>query len=669
MSENATPVEVVRGAADLAGLKPKRSGTGWLMSCPGANHRRGDKRPGLSLSEGRDGRALLKCHAGCDTAEVVHELGLSPADLFTRDDRATVTPLRRPPRTLAEHLGTARREPLRETPSPAATSTATAVQIVPAVVPAVVEPTACTLPACERLRAKDDGPGECIAQYVYRDADGEPVYQAHRYDPKDFRPFTPDGSGRWKSGGKSSVPYRLPEVRQVLAAGGLVVITEGEKDADAVNGLNLDGVAATCNAAGALKWTDEHSQALADALAAATVPGGGVCIVGDTDAAGQKHVRQVCESLAAVGIVAAVGWPTRGKDFAEHLANGGTFDELRADPVEDDDDEPGDPWPALGRVLSIDDLDELPPIRPLVRGWLSTPSAAVLVGEYGLGKTAVTMALAASVASGTPFVGDAVEQRRVLYVIGEGARGMSRRVRAWERAWGRTIPRDALSFMVRPRESLRTLDTWHQLRDYCMTEGVGFVVLDTLSALAYDADETKDAPVIMRGLTDLAEAIDGTALLVHHSGWSDKTRTRGGSQFESNADEVLVMTETAKGASLLTVEVKKSKDGESGRKHYLNRIVVELGTDADDEPISSVTVEGARASDASTPLRARVLAHLADMEGEGATRSELAQACGVERTHGAFNRAVRSLVNDGEAHRVGSTTRCRYYLPEHAPRD
>jgi hypothetical protein len=49
-----------------------------MWSCP--THE--DAEPSLSVSEGDDGRALVKCHAGCQTETVVSALGLSMADLF-----------------------------------------------------------------------------------------------------------------------------------------------------------------------------------------------------------------------------------------------------------------------------------------------------------------------------------------------------------------------------------------------------------------------------------------------------------------------------------------------------------------------------------------------------------------------------------------------------------
>ena len=54
----------------------RHSGGNW--ACPAHE----DKTPSLSVTEGDDGRVLLKCHAGCPTEDIVGELGLKMADLF-----------------------------------------------------------------------------------------------------------------------------------------------------------------------------------------------------------------------------------------------------------------------------------------------------------------------------------------------------------------------------------------------------------------------------------------------------------------------------------------------------------------------------------------------------------------------------------------------------------
>lgn len=46
-----------------------------------------DRNASLSVKEGPDGRALLHCHSGCATADVIADLGLSWVDLFPAGSR------------------------------------------------------------------------------------------------------------------------------------------------------------------------------------------------------------------------------------------------------------------------------------------------------------------------------------------------------------------------------------------------------------------------------------------------------------------------------------------------------------------------------------------------------------------------------------------------------
>lgn len=56
----------------------KRVGASWVAFCP-AHH---DRTPSLGISEGSDGRILVKCRAGCATVDVLAAKGLRLADLF-----------------------------------------------------------------------------------------------------------------------------------------------------------------------------------------------------------------------------------------------------------------------------------------------------------------------------------------------------------------------------------------------------------------------------------------------------------------------------------------------------------------------------------------------------------------------------------------------------------
>ena len=73
-----TPAELLVTTLESRGFNPRRSGAGWAARCPGHE----DARASLSISIGRDGRVLLKCHAGCEAQAIVSAIGLELKDLF-----------------------------------------------------------------------------------------------------------------------------------------------------------------------------------------------------------------------------------------------------------------------------------------------------------------------------------------------------------------------------------------------------------------------------------------------------------------------------------------------------------------------------------------------------------------------------------------------------------
>jgi hypothetical protein len=58
----------------------RQSNGSWKALCPAHE----DREPSLSVTEGDDGRALLKCFAGCKNPEIVAALDLDMSDLFVQ---------------------------------------------------------------------------------------------------------------------------------------------------------------------------------------------------------------------------------------------------------------------------------------------------------------------------------------------------------------------------------------------------------------------------------------------------------------------------------------------------------------------------------------------------------------------------------------------------------
>lgn len=157
------------------------------------------------------------------------------------------------------------------------------------------------------------------AVYQYRDEDGRVLFEKLRFPAKRFvqRATGADGRPVYKLDGIRRVLYRLPD----LIIANAVAICEGEKDADAVNALDIASLdksqftrfAATTNFDGAGKWRSEYSPYLA---------GKHVFIFPDNDEPGKAHAVQVAASLFPyarnVRVVELPGLPQKG-DVSDFL--------------------------------------------------------------------------------------------------------------------------------------------------------------------------------------------------------------------------------------------------------------------------------------------------------------------------------------------------------------
>ncbi|MDQ2912772.1 MAG: hypothetical protein M3T56_05890 [Chloroflexota bacterium] len=159
-----------------------------------------------------------------------------------------------------------------------------------------------------------------IACYDYTDAAGQLIYQAVRYEPKNFALRRPDGVGGWiwKMDGVTRLPYRLPELL-ATSPEEPVFIPEGEKHVDRLIAL---GLVATTNSEGAGKWRGELNQYVANRP---------VVLLPDNDEPGRRHVERVASDLsdiaASVKVVALPDLPPKG-DVIDWLDEGHTAVEL-----------------------------------------------------------------------------------------------------------------------------------------------------------------------------------------------------------------------------------------------------------------------------------------------------------------------------------------------------
>jgi len=227
-------------------------------------------------------------------------------------------------------------------------------------------------------------------EYIYKDERGQNHIRVTRFmknREKGFFQHHWEG-GKWVSGVKGirRVPYHLPEV----IAADTVFIVEGEKDADRLASL---GLTATTNSGGACKWANELSPYLKDKH---------VIILPDNDEPGEQHaigVRKSVQPFArSVRIVRLPDLPPKG-DVSDWL-NAGTKERLlelcaAAPPAAVQDD-----GPILTRLADV----EPRPIEWLWPGRSALGKLTIIAGNPGLGKSQISMYLAATVSKGGSWV-------------------------------------------------------------------------------------------------------------------------------------------------------------------------------------------------------------------------------------------------------------------------
>ena len=211
---------------------------GWKACCPAHE----DRSPSLSISEGDDGRILIRCHAGCTTEQVVAAMGLSLADLFPDSGTLGSLNLSELSHKSAKTAQYRTKKPMRET------------------------------------------------SFHPYSKDGQMLAGVFRFDPadgSDGKQYVPVHST--SSGGAVGDPpdgwplYRLEEIQQRLDDP--VFLVEGEKAADALAEL---GLLVTTSAHGSNAWKKTDWSPLV---------GRDLIAMPDNDKAGEKYISDVISHI------------------------------------------------------------------------------------------------------------------------------------------------------------------------------------------------------------------------------------------------------------------------------------------------------------------------------------------------------------------------------------
>jgi len=548
-------MDVQEIAKELGGAS--RSGDQWSCKCPAHE----DRKASLSLTAGTDGKLLVHCHAGCSQDDVINALKVRG---FWPDMRT------------------------RQVPDPK--------PFVPI-----------------RLGA---GKGKIMATYDYTDEEGELLYQAVRYEPKDFRQRkpTPEGNWIWSIKGVRRVLYRLPEVMQAVADGKTIYVVEGEKDVETARAM---GLVATCNAMGAdnghgNKWVDEFGDVLA---------GADVIIVPDQDEPGMRHVERVIETLKGKARRVRVANPTTGKDLTDWVNHGATEVDIQtvavdafevttaplpvlpnattatnatnATEVEAQGDEP-----EMLFINAYDLMTNLKATSWLVKNYVEMDSLALIYGAPNAGKSMFAVDISCCVANNFPWYDNKVRSGHAFYIAGEGWNALGKRFAAWHLHRKLPFNRDRLHISTAPmqtldEQSIIKFSDWIAAVCERTGEPPSVVTIDTLARNFGPGDEnsTQDMSRFIQLIDKwIRKRFKCCVLIIHHSGHNAE-RARGSSALKAALDAEYEVARDQSGN--IVFACKKMKDAEYPPDMLFAIKVVDIPglIDEDGVQVNSATID------------------------------------------------------------------------------
>lgn len=250
---------------------------------------------------------------------------------------------------------------------------------------------------------------------------------------------------------------------------------------------------------------------------------------------------------------------------------------------------------SIFELFDIEELEAMPPPTWLIKDVLVDDGLSVLYGDPGAGKSFLAIDMGLRIANGMDWHGAAATATGVLYIAGEGKRGLSKRIKGWRKHHG--LEGVDAPFILLPTaveipdekqraKLLRTIDAAKAKAGF----EIGLIVIDTVSrALAGGDENSQEAMGQFVSACDAIKAHAGGALLgVHHSG-KDKERGMRGSTVLLGACDAVMKAE--KDEQLVTLKTEKQKDAEEAAPIHLEMQTEKWAQGLEEEQTTLVPVK------------------------------------------------------------------------------
>jgi 5S rRNA maturation endonuclease (ribonuclease M5) len=314
---------------------------------------------------------------------------------------------------------------------------------------------------------------------------------------------------------------------------GPVIISEGEKATIGANKL-YDGPTATWHG-GVHSWKKANWEPLF---------GKEIIIWPDNDEAGFKCAEELSEYLTdnkCIVQIAKIPESFNTKDdlydaYSRNDYDKDSFKEYISTSIS----KPKKPSLVLRKISDL--ITNIPEPEWIIEDIMEKDSVIDIYGAPKSGKSFVAIDMALCSSLGIPWHTHKTEQTPIIYLAGEGQRGIARRVQAWEHYYGHNLL-DAQMFVsdrgvrfLDEKDHQNLIDHIRQVADEF--GDIGCLYVDTLARNfgAGNENSTEDMNKFIERVDHLKSEFSCCIALIHHTGHSSSGRARGSSVLPAAVD-------------------------------------------------------------------------------------------------------------------------------------
>ena len=314
------------------------------------------------------------------------------------------------------------------------------------------------------------------------------------------------------------------------------------------------------------------------------------------------------------------------------------------------------------RSYTIDELENLPKLDWLIKDILVDGGIATIYGESGSTKSFLAIDLAMHLATGSKWFGLEVNRGiPIIYTALEGFRGVVKRIKGWckkNNISPSNIFIDHDSLLLGEQGSVESFINYYKANNFHK----GMIIIDTFNMACPNIEENsaKEMSGVITKAKLIAEKLNSTVLIIHHSGKDESRGMRGSSSLKASMDTIIYVKQDSNGNCEWSLE--KSKDSECGIRfaYRLETIEVEMNGEVETtctlDKLGEMLEKKKKAN--LTPKQTRVLNLLKDRllplpSGHDYMDTVIEQCCNLwtefpsaKRTHD-MRVTIGSLVNKG----------------------